>query len=124
MRYGGILTSIKSITGEPICMWLPEKYRRAGTSEYVQGVEVDIEYDGKIPEGFEILELPQSKFLMFQGEPFEEEKYCQAIDEVHQSMIKYNPENIGFKWKKNGIRVQLEPIGSRGYIGMKEIESF
>lgn len=36
----GILTSMKSLCGEPVCLWLPEKYREQDTSEYVQGVEV------------------------------------------------------------------------------------
>lgn len=120
----GILTSIKSISREPICMWLPEKYRKAGTSQYVQGVEVSSDYNGVVPDGFDILELPESKFLMFQGEPFEEEKYYQAIEELHSSVEKYDPSIIGFRWKKDGIHIQLEPIGRRGYIEMKEIESF
>mgnify|MGYP002352018561 CR=1 FL=1 len=34
----GILTSMKSLCGEPVCLWLPEKYRTPGTSKYVQGV--------------------------------------------------------------------------------------
>lgn len=40
----GILTSIQSISGEPVCLWLPEEYIVPGTSEYVQGVEVDLHY--------------------------------------------------------------------------------
>ena len=47
----GLLTSIHSISGEPVCMWLPERYRKPGTSEYVQGVEVEPDYDGEVPEG-------------------------------------------------------------------------
>jgi len=41
-----------------------------GTSEYVQGVEVPVDYDGIIPDGFDVIELPAAKYLMFQGEPF------------------------------------------------------
>ena len=36
----GLLTSIRSISGEPVCLWLPASLIRPGTSEYVQGVEV------------------------------------------------------------------------------------
>ena len=32
----GLLTSMDSLCGEPVCLWLPEKLR-AGKSEYVQG---------------------------------------------------------------------------------------
>ena len=38
----GILTSMKSISNEPVCLWLPQKYIKENTSVYVQGVEVDI----------------------------------------------------------------------------------
>ena len=33
----GILTSMESLCGEPVCLWLPEACRTPGTSEYVQG---------------------------------------------------------------------------------------
>ena len=117
----GLLTSIKSISGEPVCLWLPEKYRNPGTSEYVQGVEVDADYEGKIPEGLDIIELPESDFLMFQGEPFQEEDYCKAIDELKELMNQYDPDLNGYQWKEDGIRIQLEPIGKRGYIEMLEV---
>lgn len=54
----GILVSIKEALYEPIGMWLPESMRVPGTSEYAQGVEVPLEYDGEIPEGFDCIELP------------------------------------------------------------------
>lgn len=112
----GLLQSIKSLGGEPVCLWLPSIYRKAGTSEYVQGAEVGMDYEGVVPEGFDIIELPASKYLMFQGEPFAEEDYCQAIEEVQASIEKYDPSVIGYAWDTQSPRVQLEPIGARGYI--------
>ena len=84
----GILTSMKSLCGEPVCLWLPEKFRKKGTSEYVQGVETAIDYDGVIPEGFDTIVPPAAKYLMFQGEPFKEEDYCNAIEAVQNSIKK------------------------------------
>ncbi len=118
----GLLLSIKSVSGEPVSMWLPEKYRKPGTSEYVQGVEVDIDYEGEIPSGMDVLELPESKYLMFQGEPFEEIYYIQAIEGLQKVMKSYDPTILGYHWKQEGIRIQLEPVGKRGYIEMMEIE--
>ncbi len=118
----GLLTSIKSISGEPVCLWLPEKYIRSGTSQYVQGVEVAIDYHGTIPEGFDVIELPAAKYLMFQGEPFQEINYCQAIEEVQCSMKKYDPSVIGYSYDSDNPRIQLEPIGKRGYIEMMAIK--
>ncbi|NLD49495.1 MAG: AraC family transcriptional regulator [Clostridiaceae bacterium] len=111
-----LLTSMKSISGEPVCMWLPEHYRKPATSEYVQGVEVPVDYDGIIPDGFDIIELPAAKYLMFQGEPFAEEDYGQAIEEIWEAERKYNPSIIGYAWDQDNPRIQLEPIGTRGYI--------
>lgn len=118
----GLLTSIKSISKEPVCLWLPKKYRKEGTSTYVQGVEVDVNYDGIVPEGFEIIELPAAKYLMFQGDPFAEEDYCQAIQEVQTSIERYDPTIIGYTWDDANPRIQLEPIGTRGYIELLPIK--
>lgn len=114
----GLLKSIKSISGEPVCLWLPSKYHKPGTSEYVQGVEVSSNYNGEVPDGFDVIELPAAKYLMFQGEPFKEENHGTAIEEIRSAIQKYNPEIIGYSWDKLNPRIQLEPIGSRGYIEM------
>ena len=118
----GLLTSIQSISGEPVCLWLPQAYIRPDTSEYVQGVEVPVDYDGEIPEGFEIIDLPAAKYLMFQGEPFEEEHYGEAIMQVQQAIQRYNPATIGYRWDGDNPRIQLEPVGERGYIELHPIK--
>lgn len=118
----GLLTSIKSICGEPVCLWLPKSYIKPGTSEYVQGVEVPTDYNGVIPDGFDIIEFAESKYLMFQGEPFAEEDYCEAIEEIWQAIKKYNPSVIGYSWDESNPRIQLEPIGTRGYIELVAIK--
>lgn len=49
---------------------------------------------------------------MFQGEPFEEEDYCEAICAVRQAIDRYfNP------------RTQLEPLGKRGYIELRAVKN-
>jgi len=118
----GILTSMKSLSGEPVCLWLPEKYRKPGTSQYVQGVEVALDYNGSIPDGFDVIELPKAKYLMFQGEPFEEEDYCEAISAVQTAMDRYDPSVIGYAWDDENPRIQLEPIGTRGYIELRAVK--
>lgn len=119
----GLLTSIPSINGEPVCLWLPKAYITPGTSEYVQGVEVAINYDGTVPEGFDVIELPAAKYLMFKGEPFAEEDYCEAIEEVQASIAKYDPSIIEAQWDASNPRIQLEPVGARGYIELIPIKS-
>ncbi len=112
----GLLQSIPSLYGEPVCMWLPKKAILPGTSTYVQGVELPLGYDGVVPEGMEILDLPEAEYLMFQGEPFEEKDYQTAIGEVWDAKKRYDPSLIGYDWDDENPRIQLEPVGSRGYI--------
>ena len=119
----GLLCSMKSICGEPVCLWLPKKYIKAGTSEYVQGVEVAMDYSGEVPDGFDVIELPKCKYIMFQGEPFEEENFGEAIEQVWNAMKKYNPETIGYAWDEENPRIQLEPIGTRGYIELLAVKN-
>ncbi len=119
----GLLTSIKSIGGEPVCLWLPPKYIKENTSEYVQGVEVPMDYEGEVPEGFDVIELPSCKYVMFQGEPFEEAEFGEAIEQVWEAIKKYNPEILGYSWDKSNPRIQLEPIGTRGYIELHPIKN-
>ncbi len=118
----GILTSIKAMSGEPVCLWLPKKYRLPNTSEYVQGVEVSLNDQTELPAGFDSIILPACKYLMFQGEPFKEEDYQQAIEEVRQAIAKYDPKLIGYKLDPDNPRIQLEPIGERGYIELISIK--
>ena len=118
----GLLSSIKSINGEPVCLWLPEHLRNPIENVYVQGVEVELDYSGIIPEGFEIIELPASTYLLFRGEPFEEDDYEDAIGEIWNAEKKYNPEFIGYEWDESNPRIQLEPIGERGYIELVPVK--
>ena len=118
----GLLTSMDSLSGEPVCLWLPEPYRKHGTSTYVQGVEVEADYDGIIPEGFEVIELPEADYLMFQGEPFREEDYCDAIQAVQHAIHRYDPAVIGYRWDDSNPRIQLEPRGERGYIELRAVQ--
>ena len=119
----GLLCSMKAISGEPVCLWLPKNYIKTGTSEYVQGVEVATDYSGEIPDGFEVIELPKCKYIMFQGEPFEEENFGEAIGQVWDAIKKYNPQSIGYAWDDSNPRIQLEPIGTRGYIELHPVKS-
>lgn len=113
---------LKSISPEPVCLYLTEKYRTPGTSKYVQGVELPLDWNGKVIDGFEIIEMPETEYLMFQGEKFEEEYYEEAIEEVVKAMEEYDPSIIGCRWSLSEPRIQLEPRGERGYIELKAIE--
>ena len=118
----GMLLSMDSLCGEPVCLWLPERYKKPNTSTYVQGVETAVDSDGPVPEGFDTITLPAADYLMFQGEPFAEEDYSDAIASVQQAMNGYDPAIIGYVWDDSNPRIQLEPRGTRGYIELRAIK--
>ncbi len=73
-------------------MWLPENMRRPGTSIYAQGVEVSTYFTGNVPEGFEIIDLPPCKMMVFQGQPYDDDKFEKAVGDLWEVMKTYNPE--------------------------------
>ncbi|MEN6391850.1 MAG: AraC family transcriptional regulator [Syntrophomonas sp.] len=118
----GELCSIKQALYEPIGMWLPQNLRKTGTSEYAQGVEVPLDYAGEMPEGYEMIELPPCMVMVFQGPPFKDEEFEEAIIDLWQLMKTYNPELYGFQWADpDGPRFQLAPVGERGYIEARPV---
>lgn len=119
----GLLTSMPAMAGEPVCLWLPPQYIQPNTSEYVQGVEVPTDFAGEIPVGFDVIELPKCSYIMFQGEPFEEADFGEAIRQVWDAIEKYDPRLIGYCWNNTNPRIQLEPIGTRGYIELRPVKS-
>lgn len=113
----GVLCSVKDAIYEPMGLWLPETLKKPGTSVYAQGVEVPSGYSGEIPEGCEIIDLKPCKMMVFQGQPYDDEKFEEAITDMWEVMKTYNPELYGFAWAdEDGPRFQLEPQGYRGYI--------
>lgn len=112
-----VLTGIKQALYEPIGMWLPESLQKPGTSIYAQGVEIPLDYSGPIPEGYDLIDLPPCKMMIFQGQPYDDAAFEQAIGSLWEAIKNYKPEIYGFKWAdEDGPRFQLEPQGYRGYI--------
>ena len=117
-----IVSKIKEALYEPVGMWLPENMRPAGTGEYAQGIELPADYDGAAPDGFDLVDLLPCKLLVFQGEPFSDEEFEQAIGALWERIEKFNPEVYGYEYADElAPRMQLAPLGWRGYIEMRPI---
>lgn len=113
----GLLESVKETLYEPIGLWLPEEMRKPATSEYCQGVEVAPGFTGALPAGFDLIDLPACKYMIFHGEPFNDEDFCDAIGIVWDAIKRYDPKYYGWEfYPQGGPRFQLEPVGKRGYI--------
>ena len=111
------LGALEDALQEPMGLWLPENLRRPGTSTYVQGVEVALDYAGPLPDGFELIDLPACQMMIFQGQPHDDKDFEEAITSLWEVIKAYRPETYGFAWDDAaGPRFQLEPLGYRGYI--------
>jgi AraC family transcriptional regulator len=116
------LKGVKDALYEPISVWLPENLRKPGTSVYCMGVEMPAGYKGPVPAGYEIIDLKPCKMMVFQGQPFDDTDYQQAIGDIWAVMKTYNPELYGFKWADDDApRFQMEPQGYRGYIEARPV---
>jgi AraC family transcriptional regulator len=112
-----VLCGIPQALYEPIGMWLPGNLQKPGTSTYAQGVEMPPDYAGPIPEGYDLIDLPACQMMIFQGQPYDDTDFEQAIGSLWETIKDYKPETYGFRWAdEDGPRFQLEPQGYRGYI--------
>lgn len=119
-----ILCGIREALYEPVGVWLPDNMRPAGTGIYAHGVEVAFDYMGEIPEGFEVIDLAPCKLLVFQGEPYDDELFQEAVGLCMERIGKFNPEVYGYEYAQElAPRMQLAPMGWRGYIEMRPIRS-
>jgi AraC-like DNA-binding protein len=119
-----VLCGIKEALYEPIGMWMPDNLRKPGTSFYAQGVEVAADYAGEVPAGFEIIDLPPCKMMVFQGPAYEEgePQMSQAGALIRRAIDSYDPKVYGFEWAdEDGPRFQLAPMGYRGYIESRPV---
>jgi len=118
----GMLCSVKGALYEPAGFWLPENLRPAGSSEYVQGVELPLDWNGPVPAGFELAEFGPAQMMLFQGEPYEDEDFLAEIEAVVSKIDAFRPETHGFEWAKEAApRFQFEPRGERGYIEARPV---
>ncbi len=119
-----ILCNIKEALYEPVGLWLPKNMQPEGTGIYAHGVEVPADYSGPIPEGFEIINLEPCKLLVFQGEPYDDNNFEEAVGLCMERIKKFNPEIYGFVYAPElAPRMQLSPMGWRGYIEMAPIKN-
>jgi hypothetical protein len=61
--------------------------------------------------------------MVFQGEPYEDENFNEAVSEVMEKIDKFDPEIYGYKWNyESDPSFQLAPMGYRGYIEARPVK--
>jgi len=123
-----IVSNIKEALYEPVGVWLPDNMRKPvlgdpeATGKYAHGVELPADYSGEVPDGFDVIDLPPCKVLIFQGEPYDDEFFEQAIGALWERIETFNPEVYGYEYADElAPRMQLAPLGWRGYIEMRPV---
>ena len=120
----GLLTSVKEALYEPVGMWLPEGMIPPGTSKYVQGVELPLDYHNEVPDGFELVAMEPCKMMVFQGPPYKDDDFEEAITDLWSLIKAYDPSLYGYVWADDEApRFQLAPMGYRGYIEARPVKS-
>lgn len=117
------LCGVKEALYEPVGVWLPETMRLTEKGVYAHAVEVPTDYSKDIPEGFDLLDLPPCKYLTFQGEPYDDEKYGEAVGACMANIERFDPKVYGYAFDDDiAPRFQLAPMGWRGYIEGRPIK--
>ena len=107
-----------SLYGEPMGMWFAEKYRPAGTSEYVMGIEVPIAYDEAVPDDMEIVTLSACTYLLFKGPQFTEGSLREASEQLQNVIDGSRIEDMGLEWFLDSEQpiIEYDPLPGRGCI--------
>lgn len=103
----GIINSLSNVsdpivTGHTAGWYLDEN----GERRYFYGTGVPADYDGEVPEGFEIREIPASYYLVFFHPPFDFLKDCgEVMDRVEKLAWNYDIEkefsNGRYEWNED-----------------------
>lgn len=98
----GLLNSIPAKIGTAAIIELPKKLFKEGFSNIASGIEVSIEYEGQLPENYEMVELEPCTMLYFESEPFNtEEEFFPALQSVLNAVEKYDPKKYGLEYAED-----------------------
>ena len=97
-----ILETVPEALDKVAFIELPEIMITPDTSKAACGVEVPVDFSGKIFEGFEIIDLPPFLYMWFQGAPYEDDHWFGAAhEEMARAVANYKPELYGYEFAKD-----------------------
>ena len=77
---------------------MPKNLIKPDTGGHGFFVEVPLDYNKPLPEGYEIAESPPCTYLYFNGMPFDEQNdFCIAIGILNEAIANYPFERFGWK---------------------------
>lgn len=123
----GLLNSIPEKFDTAALIDLPDFLHENGISKIASGVEVPLDYDKPLPDGYKIAELPECIMLYFQSEPYDNpDDFGKFIRHVFKAIENYNLERYGYKYATSiapTLNLGAEPeIGARIAIPVESIK--
>lgn len=92
------LNSIEEKLEPAALLTLPNHLTKENQSRIASGIEVLDHNALVIPEDFEVIQLPKTKMLIFQSQPYDnEDDYHLAIKETFEFIDNFDYESINFK---------------------------
>ncbi len=77
-----------------------------GKKTYFYGTGVPMNYDGEVPEGFEIREIPASDYLVFSYPVFDfMTENVDVMGVVEELAFNYNPAERGYAWNEEECQI-------------------
>lgn len=93
----GLLNSIPEKFDTAALIDLPDFLHENGISKIASGVEVPLDYEKPLPDGYKIAELPECTMLYFQSEPYDNpDDFGKYIGQVFKAIEKYDFERYGY----------------------------
>lgn len=98
----GIVESMSNVSDPVITAHTAGWIHGDGKCEYFYGFGVPMDYDGVIPEGFELREIPGSYYLVFYHPTFDyRNDNCEVMSRVEQLAWNYDPKERGYEWNED-----------------------
>ena len=98
----GLLNSIPEKFDTAALIDLPDFLHEKGISKIASGVEVPLDYEKPLPDGYKIAELPECIMLYFQSEPYENpDDFGKYIGQVFKAIEHYDFERYGYVLANN-----------------------
>lgn len=97
----GIIDSMSHVADPIVTCHTAGWFNENGKKGYFYGFGVRSDYDGVVPEGFEMKEFPGSYYLKFFHPPFDYLKDCgEVMKRVETMAWNYDPAQKGYLWNE------------------------
>lgn len=101
----GIIDSMSHVSHPIVTCHTAGWFYENGKRGYFYGFGVPADYDGVIPEGFAVRDIPASDYIVFFHPPFDYPKDCgEVMGRVEQLAWNYDPSPRGYEWNEEACQ--------------------